>query len=78
MIVVQKPFPRGAYVYAAAGSRSEPRVCVVEDPSGVTEAAKERGLPRSPAGGCEPLVLGDRPRAVRELIGSQQLPTQRA
>jgi hypothetical protein len=53
-------------------------VRVVEDPSGVAEPKKERALPRSPGGGGNALVPGDRSRAVCELIGPQELPAQRA
>ena len=76
--VVQKPFPGRAHVDAAASPCGEPLVRVVEDPSRVTEAKEERALPRSPCGGCDTLVAGDRARAIGELIGSQELAAQRA
>ena len=78
VIVVQEPLTRGAHLDATADARGEPRVRVVEEQSGVTESEEERALPRSASSWGETLALGDRPRAVCELIRSQELATQRA
>ena len=50
---------------------------VLEDPAAVPEASEKRGLPPSASGGGDPLIAGNRPRAVGELVGPQELAAQR-
>ena len=76
VIVVEQPVAGGADVAPGIGRGQQPAMGIGEDASGGIEAREERGAP--PAALREPLRFRERPRALGESFGAEQVTADRA
>jgi hypothetical protein len=77
VVVVEQPFPGGTDVLALVGGGGEPGVGGLEDPPGAVEAVEEGSPPAGTQPPVQPLLGREGVGTLGQMLGAQQLATDR-
>ncbi len=77
VVVVEQPFSGGPHVRAPVGGGREPGVGAFEDSPGAVEAVEEGGPPARAPAPVEPLAGGQSLGPLGQMLGAEQIATDR-